>query len=59
LKVLRGFCRDIVALRRGEQRGARLILEQERLRREQEKTGQAVLDHFERSLKKPEPVKAG
>jgi hypothetical protein len=38
LKVLRGFCRDIVALRRGEQRGARLILEQERLKLHQQKT---------------------
>jgi hypothetical protein len=30
LKVLRAFCHDVVALRRGEQRAARLKIEQER-----------------------------
>jgi hypothetical protein len=59
LKVMRGFCRGIVALRRGDHRGTRLQMEQERLGREPEKTDQEGIGHFERSLKKPEQVKAG
>jgi hypothetical protein len=36
LKVLREFCHDVVALRRGDHSAARLKLEQERLERERE-----------------------
>jgi hypothetical protein len=46
LRALRGLCRDIVELRRGDHSGARLNLEQERLEREQEKTEEEVVEHF-------------
>jgi hypothetical protein len=39
LKLLRTFCRDIIALRRGDHSAARLKMEQERPGRKQEKTG--------------------
>ena len=48
LKVLREFLRDVVAVRRGDQSGARLKMEQERLEREREKTEEEVVAHFER-----------
>ncbi len=45
LKVLREFCHDVVALRRGDHSGARLKMEQERLAREREETeAEAVRD---------------
>jgi hypothetical protein len=51
LRVLRGLCQDLVELRRGDHSGARLQMEQERLGREQEKTEQEVVEHFERWVK--------
>jgi len=54
LRALRGLCQDIVELRRGDHSGARLKMEQERLEREQEKTGEEVIAHFQRWLKNPE-----
>jgi hypothetical protein len=48
LKVLREFCHDVVALRRGDLSAARLKMEQERLEREREKTGDEVLAQFEK-----------
>jgi hypothetical protein len=43
LKVLREFCHDMVALRRGDLSAARLKMEHERLEREREKTEEEVL----------------
>src|ERR1019366_238060 len=54
LRALRGLCQDIVELRRGDHSGARLKMEQERLGREQEKTEEEVVVHFQRWLKNPE-----
>jgi len=54
LRALRGLCQDIVALRRGGQSGAWLKMEQERMGREQEKTEEEVVVHFQRWLKNPE-----
>ena len=54
LRVLRGLCRDIVELRRGDHSGARLNLEQERLEREQEKTEEEVVEHFKRWAQNPQ-----
>jgi len=54
LRVLRGLCQDIVALRRADHNGARLQMEQERVRDEQEKTEEEVIAHFEQWLKKAE-----
>lgn len=52
LRALRGLCQDIVELRRGDHSGARLKMEQERLEREQEKTEEEVVAHFQRWIKK-------
>jgi hypothetical protein len=54
LKVLREFCHDVVAVRRGDHSAARLKMEQERLGREREKTEEEVIAHFQRWLKNPE-----
>jgi hypothetical protein len=54
LRMLRGLCRDIVELRRGDHSGARLNLEQERLEREQEKTEEEVVEHFKRWAQNPQ-----
>lgn len=51
LRALRGLCQDIVELRRGDHSGARLKMEQERLEREQEKTEEEVVTHFQRWIK--------
>src|ERR1039458_7357901 len=53
LRVLRGLCQDIVELRRGDHSGARLKMEQERDEREQKKTEEEVIAHFQRWLKNP------
>jgi hypothetical protein len=53
LKVLRGLCHDVVAVRRGDHSGARLKLEQDRLEREREKSEAEVIAHFQRWLKNP------
>ncbi len=53
LRALRGLCQDIVELRRGDHSGARLKMEQDRLDREQEKTDEEVVAHFQRWLKNP------
>ena len=53
LKVLREFCHDVVALRRGDHSAARLKMEQERLEREREKTEEEVVAHFQRWVKNP------
>lgn len=53
LKVLREFCHDVVAVRRGDHSAARLKMEQERLERKREKTGDEVVAHFQRWLKNP------
>ena len=53
LKMLREFCHDVVAVRRGDHSAARLKLEQERLEREREKTEEEVVAHFQRWLKNP------
>ena len=42
-----------VAVRRGEQSGARLKMEQERLEREREKTEEELVEHFERWARNP------
>ena len=54
LKVLREFCHDVVALRRGDHSAARLKMEQERFEREREKTEEEVLEHFKRWVKNPQ-----
>jgi hypothetical protein len=54
LRTLHGMCQDFVELRRGDHSGARLKMEQERLEREQEKTEEDVIAHFQRWLKNPE-----
>ena len=54
LRVLRGLCQDIVELRRGDHSGARLQMEQQRLGREQEKTDEEVIAHFEQWMKNAE-----
>ena len=54
LRTLRGLCQDIVELRRGDHSGARLKMEQERLTREQEKTEEEVVAHFQKWLKNPD-----
>ena len=54
LKVLREFCHDVVAVRRGDYSAARLKMEQVRLERECEKTEEEVVAHFQRWLKNPE-----
>jgi hypothetical protein len=51
LKVLHELCNDVVAVRRGDQSGARLKMEQERLEREREKTEEEVVAHFQRWVK--------
>ena len=53
LRAMRGLCQDIVELRRGDHSGARLKMEQDRLGREQEKTEEEVVAHFQRWLKNP------
>jgi hypothetical protein len=53
LRTLRGLCQDIVELRRGDHSGARLRMEQERLEREQAKTVEEVVAHFEHWAKNP------
>jgi len=40
LQILREFLHDVVAVRRGDHRAARLKMEQERLERQQQETGQ-------------------
>lgn len=54
LNLLRTFCHDIVELRRGEHNGLRVSLEQERLKRQQEKSESEVLEEFERWAANPE-----
>jgi hypothetical protein len=54
LRTLHGMCQDFVELRRGDHSGARLKMEQERLEREQEKTEEEVVTHFQRWLTNPE-----
>ena len=48
LKVLREFCHDVVALRRGDHSAARLKIEQERLERNREETEAEAVEHFKR-----------
>ena len=48
LKVLREFCHDVVALRRGDHSAARLKIEQERLERNHEETEAEAVEHFKR-----------
>jgi hypothetical protein len=48
LKVLREFCHDVVAVRRGDHSAARLKMEQDRQEREREKTEGEVVAHFQR-----------
>jgi hypothetical protein len=47
LKTLREFLHDVVAVRRGDHSAIRLKMEQERLDREREKTGEEVIAHSE------------
>ena len=54
LKVLREFCHDVVALRRGDHSAARLKIEQERLARDREQTEEEVVEHFKRWAMNPE-----
>jgi hypothetical protein len=54
LRALRGLCQDIVELRRGDHSGARLSLEQERQKRDQEKTEEEVVEHFKRWVNNPQ-----
>jgi hypothetical protein len=53
LRALHGLCRDVVALRRGDQQGARFKLEQVRAEREREKTKEEMVAHFQEWLSKP------
>ena|ERR1039458_8944758 len=53
LKMLREFCHDVVAVRRGDHSAARLKMEQERLEREREKTEEEIVTQFQRWLKNP------
>jgi hypothetical protein len=51
LRALRGMCQDIMELRRSDHSGARVKIEQERLRRESEKSEEEIIAHFQRWLK--------
>jgi hypothetical protein len=53
LKVLREFCHDVVALRRGDHSAARLKIEQERLERNREETEEEAVEHFKRWATNP------
>lgn len=53
LKVLREFCHDVVALRRGDHSAARLKIEQERLERDREETEEEAVEHFKRWADNP------
>ena len=53
LKVLREFCHDVVALRRGDHSAARLKIEQERLERNREETEAEAVEHFKRWANNP------
>jgi hypothetical protein len=53
LRALRELCQDIVNLRRGDHSGARLFMEQERLKGEQEKTEEELFEQFEEWAKRP------
>jgi hypothetical protein len=53
LKVLREFCHDVVALRRGDHSAARLKIEHERLEREREETEAEAVEHFKRWANNP------
>jgi hypothetical protein len=54
LRALRGLCREIVELRRGDHSGARLKIERDRQEREREKTGEEVVAHFQHRVKNTE-----
>ena len=54
LKVLREFCHDVVALRRGDHSAARLKIEQERLERNREETEAEAVEHFQRWAENPQ-----
>lgn len=54
LRALRELCQDIVNLRRGDHSGARLFMEQERLKGEQEKTEEELFEQFEEWARRPE-----
>lgn len=53
LRALRELCQDIVNLRRGDHSGARLFMEQERLKGEQEKTEEELFEQFEEWARRP------
>jgi hypothetical protein len=57
LRLLKGLCRDIVELRRSDQRDARLKLEAERQGWEREKTEEEVVGWFEKWLQHAEVKK--
>ena len=50
LHVLRSLCQDVAELRRGDHSGGWLKLEQDRVEREEEQTGEAVVAQFQRWL---------
>jgi hypothetical protein len=54
VRVLRMEYQDIVELRRGAHRGAKLTLEQQRSKEMRDKTGKEVVAHFERWARHPE-----
>lgn len=54
LNILRTLCHDVVELRRGDQHGFRLSMEQERLNRQREKSEVEVWEQFERWVANPE-----
>lgn len=53
-RALRTLCQDIVELRRGDHSAARLKLEQERLREEQEWSEEELIEHFQRWAQTPQ-----
>lgn len=53
LRVLRALCQDVVELRRGDHSAARLKIENERLREQQDWTEEELIEHFQRWAQNP------
>lgn len=53
MRALRGFCQDVVELRRGDHSAARLRFEHERLDRARTRTAEELVRQFERWLEHP------
>jgi hypothetical protein len=54
LKLLHRFCADVVALRRGDHYSARLKLQEEKLKRQEGESEEAIMEYFYDWVKHPE-----